>query len=468
MKKSFFLFLVPMFIVACSKSVPVEIFNEEKPYTVEITKERSYFQADRIVKRLAKMGLGAYVLENNTSDGQWYRVASGALVDSIQTELYIAHIDSLYRLKPAVILNYAELDSVSRTPIQKEAVHEQHKIDANPPCVQDEIMQVIRKYPDNVMFNLNKIGLLELSDMAIKSAQYSKLDMPRGVKLAFLKEHGCSAIACVIYEDNLYKDQVTLHVVKCNESALDLCSEIGDKILKTGNYNDERKEKFESKAYSKLTGYKVSFDEKNHTRTYYIFTDKKGEFVYMAQTTKADETEFLDFLTQIGNSQGLIEYDEFYNTFYTIADKPVENDVFLGYYVSRLGWSYARDRGYSKWSKQMVGHMSVDCQFYNKPKGMWSVGLYDLLTEEAQSEIYQDLYQKTIKAKYHRDLYGKTGLAIYYHDLRGRDISLSEVNLGFGRYILGASGTKYFSENDLIQRIEALQLIKGGYHPDQK
>lgn len=71
-----------MLLVACNKVTKVEPFSEEKPLSVEITKERSYYQADRIVKRLAKMGMEAYVLEETTEDGQWYRVTSGAFASS--------------------------------------------------------------------------------------------------------------------------------------------------------------------------------------------------------------------------------------------------------------------------------------------------------------------------------------------------------------------------------------------------
>lgn len=480
MKKTVFI-LISLFFVACSKKVDVETFSEKAPLTLEITKERSYYQADRIVKRLAKMKMGAYILEENSSDGQWYRVMSGALADSAQVIEYTKRIDSLFHLKPTAVVNYTELDSASRTPIKREVVQEKHRILANPPAVPNIILELARQYPDNVMFNLDKISLLVLSDKAINIDENRQLDMPRGVKLSYLENKDCLAISSVIYKDNLYGDRVTLHVIKCkhkddlqvasiiptptehNEHALILCSDICDMILNTGNYVNEQKDRFEAESYSLLSGYKVSFEEKNKKRTYYVFTDESGEYIYMAQTTKTEETELLEFITEIGKGEGLIEYDEFYNTFYTIPDDAIDDDIFLGYYVDRLTWKYAKQKNYSNWSKRMVGHMEVSCYFYNQKKGIWSFSLFDLLTDKAEKQIYENLYRKSISSDYKRTIYGEQGAAIYHYDWWTGDYELTEVNLGFDRYVVAISGTSYFSERDLIRRLESLQFTQGGY-----
>lgn len=480
MKKIITLFVVAIVLIACGKK-PVETFNESKPLTLEITKERSYYQADRIVKRLSKMGLDAYILEEKTDAGEWYRVMSGALADSSAVAVYTQELDSFFHLKPTAVVNYAELDSASRVPIKKEVVKEKHRIAANPPAVPMEIGQIAEKYPDNLMFNLKKIGLLVLTDKAIGSADYNILDMPRGVKLSFLKQKGCQALSSVIYEDNLYGDRVTLHVVKCkaeekvqaaafvptptehNEFALQLCSDLCDMILNTGTYQDEVKEGFEAKAYTRLTGYKVSFKEKGKKRTYYVFTDEAGDYIYMAQTTKVDDKELLDFIKEIGKGDGLVEYDEFYNTFYTIPDDPIDDDVFLGYYVDRLTWSYAKSKGYANWAKRMVGHMSVTCGFYNSRKGVWSFQLFDLLTDNAEKQIYNNLYRKNLDSDFRRTIYGEQGAAIYHYDWWYEEYELQEVNLGFDRYVVAITGTDYFTERDLIRRLESLQFTQGGY-----
>lgn len=477
---SFLLFIL-IFITSCGqKEVKTEIFNEDNPYTLELKKDRSYYQAEKIASRLNKMGLGAYILEENTSDGVWYRIMSGALKDSAAVAEYTHLVDSAFHLKPTAILDYTSMDSLERTPIRDITVVERSRIDANPPAVPQQVNDVIRKFPENNMFYLQNISILTLTSKSITSSEGHKIDMPRGVSLSYLKNKECSAIAAVIYEDNLYGDRFTLHVVKCkerakpqtasliptrseyNEMSIQLCSDIADKILNTGSYKDENKDVFEADAYSHLSGYKVSFVTKGNRRVYYIFTDESGDYIYMAQSTKEDDKEIIDFLSGIGKGEGLVDFDEFYNTFYTMPDNPAEDDVFLGYYVDRLTWSYAKEKGYQNWAKRMVGHWQATCYFHNQDKGAWHFSLFDLLTPKAKDNIYNTLYRSKLDKDNKRKIYGVEGAAIY--QLGWWEYQLTEVNFGYDRYVIALNGTSYYTERDLIRRAELLQLLKGGYN----
>lgn len=120
-------------------------------------------------------------------------------------------------------------------------------------------------------------------------------------------------------------------------------------------------------------------------------------------------------------------------------------------------------KGLSKWSKRMVGHMEVVCYFYNMSKGIWHVNLLDLLTEEAERQIYNSLYRKNVESDFKRTIYGEKGAAIYSYEWWSGNYEITEVNLGFDRYVAAISGTSYFSEKDLIRRLESLQFTKGGY-----
>lgn len=478
--------LTSCMFVACNKQEHVETFSEEKPYSLEIKKERSYFQAEKIVNRLSKMGLDAYVLSETTEDGIWYRIVSGALKDSSEVAQYTNMIDSTFHLKPSNVLNYAQLDSATRTPIKQVTVDERHRIDANQPAVPAEIKDVIQKFPENNIFYLQKIGMLTFSEQAIQASKGKTLDLPRGISLRYLAKNGCKAIAAVIYEDNLYGDQVTLHVVRYkdrihmqvasliptrteyNEVSLALCSDIADMILETGNYNNERKDIFEADAYTHLSGYKVSFDSKEKHRVYYIFTDESGDYIYMAQSTKDDDKEVVDFLCGIGKGEGLEDFDEFYNTYYTMPDNPAQDDVFIGYYVDRLTWGYAKNRGYATWAKRMVGHWEATTYFYNPSKGIWSCSLFDLLTESAEANIYGTLYRNNLNTDDKRSIYGTEGAAIYHYNWWTYENYLSEINFGFDRYVVALSGNSSYTERDLIHRAELLQFIRGGYREEKK
>jgi len=86
--------------MCASCSNEVETVSTEKPFTVQITKERSYYQAKKVQERLLKIGIDAYLLATQDSvDRKWYNVMSGAFVDSLNSVNYIHTLDSAYHLK---------------------------------------------------------------------------------------------------------------------------------------------------------------------------------------------------------------------------------------------------------------------------------------------------------------------------------------------------------------------------------
>lgn len=459
------------------------LFHEAKPVTVEIARERSFYQANRVTQRLSQMGIESYVINRTTDEGQWYSVISGSFADSAQAERYARELGSRYRIHPVSIASYTDLAEADRVPARKETVTEQQRIDANPPSVPQEIVQVAEQYPQSGKLDVSKIGMLMLSNRGIEAAKSQSIDLPRGITLEYLKEKKCTALSTVIYEDNLHGENITLNIAKRksvkhaqdtaesptqtehNKAALALCSKICKKILGTGEYINEQKVYFEADAYSKLRGYKVSFEDHGKTWSYYVFTDEGGEYIYIAQTAIVGDSEIISFITEIGKGGGLKEYDEYYNTFYTIADNQVDDDEFIGYYTSRLTDEYARERDYAEWAKCMVGHRFVDCFFYNRTKGQWHFQLFDILNESSERRIYNTLYRNILDESAKRTIYGDEGAAIYHQSDKANSIYLSEVNLGFGRYIVAVSGSPYYTERDLILRTQSLQFQRGGYFP---
>lgn len=190
--------------------VVVETFSESTPYTIEVKKERSYFQAEKIAGRLKKMGLGGYVIPEETRDGTWYKVVSGALADSAAVEAYKAKLDTCFNITNVAVLDFAKLDTIARLPVAKDSIREKARITAKRPDVPKSILEVIGKFPESDMFYLSSIGMLILDKDGIKYSEGRKIDMPRGVTLSFLKSKGCRAMASVIYKDNIYGDNVTL------------------------------------------------------------------------------------------------------------------------------------------------------------------------------------------------------------------------------------------------------------------
>lgn len=481
-----------MMLMACSlfdesQEKVVEAFSSEKPYTLEILKERSYYQADKVVSRLSSKNIDSYILKSEDEEGDsWYSVVSGAFENDSCLEAFRLYLDTALQIKAGEVFVYSEMDSLDRIPVKEEAVKEQKRIDANKPDVPEDIASLISQYPKTDIFYLKNVSLLSLTDEGIQSAEGRHVDMPRGVTLKKLKELGCVSFASVIYKDNLYKDEVTLQVVKLkdspvvnqasvvplfnlnNEEAAEICSLLADLVLATGKYKEELKEEFRHPSQSDIVGYRVSFRTKEGVlRRYYFLTTQDGGYVYMLQSTKEDDGELMDFLANVGKTDGgLEEFDEFYNSFYTIADQMADLDILIGYYSDRLDYTYAKERGYAKWANRMVGHWYTNFYFYNSGKGVWNYAIFDLLTKNKSHQVYRTFYRSEQSKESEREIYGTVGTALYgitinkYWDLIRY---LQEVSFSYDRYIVAGSGAVDYSEEDLIARVENLQLEKGGY-----
>ena len=485
--KLFMIFSLFAMFISCSNEI--ETVSTKKPFTVQITKERSYYQAKKVQERLQKIGIDAYLLVTQDSvDRKWYNVMSGAFVDSLNSVNYIHTLDSAYHLKKWEMVDTRRLKDTFSIIIPNhkkiKEVEENKRIEANKPKVPKDVIDVTEKFPDNNIFYLENINILNLSEPKTfsKVAENIKMDIPRGIKLSKLSNF-CNSIGEVQYQDNLFGDNVTISIMKVksdydlnkelifekytvekpkeNIKSYALALEFSEDILNSGNYDNESIKEIKIPAFKLLTGYKVGFTtNKGVYRSYFVLSDADCEYLIIAQSVDKTEEEIQEILSEVGKSQGLNNYDEFYNNFYVLPSDPEDDDIFLGYSINKLGWSYAREKGYANWSKAMVGHWNVNGYFWNKQKGLWSLGLFDLLTPTSQSHIYGKLYsgQKSYN-KTQTNVYGVNGYFVntalfWYRSL--------ELNFGIGRYVF-AIDSKNLDRNDMMKRSEKMQFKKGGF-----
>lgn len=485
----YFAFVIALFLFySCQERGKAEMFNAEKPYTLEIKKERSYFQAQKIATRLKEMGINAYVIEREDSvAGKWFYVLSGALENTDSVVCYKQRVEKEFRLTELQVLNYNSLDSVSQNSIiHPDTLLEKQRIIAERPQVPDEVYETIKKFPHNNSFYLNRFQVVYFPEnnphKGIEIARKQELDLSRGISLNQLATNAI-VFSEVVFIDNLYGDRVTLEVVQLNakkprmvkaslapdlhEEQFSQAEKYADMILESGQYEIEEKAPLTIHAYVELYGYRVTIKtQQGILRSYYVLVDENSEYIYFSQSTEKTEQEILKLLSEVGKGEGLLEYDEFYNSFYVIPDQSQEQEIFLGLCADKLSWQYAKAKNYAQWAQKMVGHWVSTTYFYHTQKGIWQYSIFDLLTEEKQEYIYRTLYSSRISEDNKRTIYGTTGNAIYSGGWFGT--YLSEINFGRDRFICALSGTLSFGEQDLIIRGESIQFKKGGYSKEPK
>ena len=151
-------------------------------------------------------------------------------------------------------------------------------------------------------------------------------------------------LAEVIYEDNLYGDRVTVDIIKLKDSLavkalqkdnlknIEIADYFAELILNTGEYKFEDKLKINISSFQKFSGFKVTIQPKRNStilRTYYCLVSKDSKFLVFSQSTDKTDDEIKDIIKELGGSEGLVSYDEFYNALYTLPDACTINDNFL-------------------------------------------------------------------------------------------------------------------------------------------
>ena len=471
------------------KVLSVEKFSKSKPYAVKIGRERSYYQADKISSRINDMGVGSYIIQfsdTNEKTGEWFQIMCGAIENQDSATLLKTYLSQAFDIHNAVIVRYndyadAEID------IDTTELRELKRINSNEPDVSESILELTKLFPDNNALYVNNLSIVNSPEDPKLIAGYSmvyklKLDLPRGISRRDLLE-ATDCFAEVVYHDNLYGDKVTVDIgilrqqetVAHKASILSIPNEsrqqefannYADQILNTGEYPSEKKEEIEIKAATLLKGYKVTISLwNNQLRTYLVLVDENLKYIIFSQSTDKTEEELAEILQGVGKGEGLLNYGEFYNTFYTLPDKMPDNETFIAFSLSRLGNSYARNKSNTRWANEMVGHWQASGYFRNNRKGNWSYSLFDLLTEKEQNYIYKTLYWKEqSKNKQTIKLLGTNGIHVTSKKFNLKKFktihSTLEINFGLGRYVCAIDNSEksWLSKKDMLERAEALQL----------
>lgn len=386
-------------------------FNEKNPYALQVKEVRSYYKATDIQDRLHDQGIDAYIILENTADGDWYRVLTGAEKTIDDINAYRKSLESKFNTDDLKIINYQAIEESIDKDFANH-LNERQRLKAEKPKVPRKIFDLINKFPDDKNFIVKSFFVTDCPDSTSNLQKYRaaykdiKHDLPRGIYMRSLMKNS-NAIAEVIYEDNLFGDQVTLDIIELKDSLdldikaekamtnIDIANYFAEIILETGKYDFEDKLMIKISAFQDLKGYKVTIQPKRNNknlRTYFCLVTEDSKYLIFSQSTDKTDAEIIEMIENLGESDGLNSYDEFYNAFYTIPAVCEIDDPFISIYSQKLTDEYARRRRYAEWSKKMVGYWQTTAYFNGKENNSWGVSFFDLLNKTNVDLIYNTLY----------------------------------------------------------------------------
>lgn len=493
--KKIYLFLLLIFVAfSCSKKNNVVKLSSKFTYAIEYKKERSYYQAKKIKDRLNDMDQKAYIAQylDTMSNKNWFHILGQAYENSDTADNVALRLTQELDLIVNVI-DYKDFDS-SKFLIDSLNITEVERIKAEKPNVPDHILNTIKKFPESNSLFVNNTTIVnfETREKEPSAYQHFKTDLPRGIKISDLAKETKSYVETK-YKDNLRGDIVTIGIIKLNEKApvqtsgfinsknkrsYEIAKKYADKILNSGEYKEKSLDEILLHAYNKLYGYRTTIQlSENRCKTYYVLVDELNQYLFLSESSEKTDSELSTLLEQIGKTNGLNNYNEFYNNFYTIPNTFVDKDFFVGFSLNKLGWSYAEAKNYSNWSMKMVGHWKASA-FFTGEKGLYAYVLFDLLNNQNRKRIYNNLYAKN-SSNARIDVCGQKAIVVQNFDWRnynqGKTTEINfgkadwknynqgkvtEINFGKGRYAIAINNTVYssYSLSNLVDRASLIQF----------
>ena len=320
--------LILLLVFGCQRKI--EPFSKEKPYAIQIAKERSFYQAEKLTNRLIDLDIDAYMVQyedSSDNDGRWYYILANNMETLDSAKSVRTRIENRFKLKALKVVTFESFEKAVFE-LKELKQSEKQKIASNKPGVKEEIFNVMEKFPESNSLIVQKTFVLNTpndpENMKGFSQIYSmSMDLPRGIKKKLILKN-TTAFSEVIYKDNLYGDRVTIDIGKLrarpsdieqgsmitsrNRKSFEIAEQYADLILKTGEYNFEEKKEIEVKSYTKLYGYKVTIEpRKNYFRTYLILVDDSQQYIIFSQSTDKTEEELLAILSDIGKRERFVE-----------------------------------------------------------------------------------------------------------------------------------------------------------------
>ena len=472
-------YFISISVIISFISCTIKQFDENTPYALEIKEVRSIFKAEDIIKRTNNFGINSYIVAEKKDDGIWYRILCGAEKNLENIEKYKKTILKKISLNDLRIINFQNLEgNIIENYAQKKK--EIKKVKTSKPGLPEKIFDVINKFPDDNNFIVKKFFIINSPDSVkdlkkFRTAYKLKHDLPRGIYLkSLMKKSEC--IAEVIYEDNLFNDQVTIDIIKLkkqhnikldnkntasffpnSENQLKIADYFAELILETGKYSFEDKVKISVSSFQKFNGYKVTIKpskRKEVYRTYFILVSEDLNYVVFSQSTEKTEKEINTIFKTFGKSDGLNSYMEFYNTFYKL---PVNlTDDFICFTTEKITSKYARERRNADWAKKIVGHWNSTAHFYSDKRRSYVVSFFDLLIENQVDYIYKTLYidaQSKSSKSFEVNVNDKIGISF-----KGK--YPVELSYPSGRHIIVTANLNYgkLKLDDLVEVCESIQL----------
>ncbi|HRP69268.1 MAG TPA: SPOR domain-containing protein [Turneriella sp.] len=399
------------FALFYEKPIPI---SEKKPYSVRIESYRTTKDADYAVDRLDSLGVDSYVVRRMGKQNDiWLDVHSGAFDKKADATAFLKALKEK-GLRESKVVAFKDIqktiDAYKKAP---SAERREYRLpSASIPKLSKHILSSLKHFPIDKNYKIITVKFAD-SKTAPQSSLWRHFSfdydyVPKGNTISKMMQN-TDAVAQAVYEDKLLRKRAGIIILACNDAKqtrenIQLVGEPkwGEKIASDLKFNT---------THGVLEGNLYEKKNKKATTLVFVGSFSKTNHVLTLVSHNLSREVFDKLLAAESDDTGLLVYPEVrYNL--SILPRDESGSVFTHFDLSRVGWSYAKQKGNAWWARNMVHHWNATGYFMKNDKP-FSISFFNLNYGATADKIHQNFMSEKKKAKntYSRELFKLMGVS---------------------------------------------------------
>lgn len=415
------------------KTIPL---SDEKPYSVLVRSYKEEQNAINDKNRLAENQIESYILK--TYDDKTYfsfDLHSGAFETPEEAEPLQEKLSEI-GIKNTQVSDYEDIkeniQKYEEVVKNEKVVYESGNTEI-PDTLSPAVTEIVRQFPVNEQFQIEKIEIYDFDNMRAADKTLPRLDDFYDKIGSAEKVHAASVAS---YKDDLFGKSVKIFVSSGDDGAFNEFPAGDNKSIKF-----------------RVTGGTLNCVILEEEGNYFLYgvNENKNLAVVMLSEDFTEE-QFVEFINNVRNDSGLLVYPQIRKTLFVLPKKneSIRRD-FLRFELSKVGKSYAEERGNVDWAVAIVGHWSSTATFNQHDKEI-EVEFFEMDYDYNAKRIHKMFMDSHLEDGRGHSSYVRNSDSWYLNN-----IFFNEVSLSTKSYIIAVASLVY-EEDNLVKMADELQI----------
>lgn len=322
--------------------------TEEIPYSVLLNRYREELQAQRSKEQLQRKEIDSYIVKKYNDESLLsFDLHSGAFATEEEARDYQERLKERGVVSQEVQhLNEFQEETQEFDQLTQEKKVVAHQKDYQlPEEIPSLIVEQLSYLPIHSDYSLSELRIIDLSN--IKKVSYQeKIFADFNIENISTMNENVEALSVAIYENLLFDKKIVVNILSVKEK------------LEVADLEEGKSIRYNSKEGDLVFYLQDDFSMVGYSK------DARHAIILVAE--EFTDEEWKDFISRSWLEEDPLLFPEIRHSLFILPKTNDDNRLFLGFELSRVGETYAQERGDVLWARQMVGHWNANYYFDNQ------------------------------------------------------------------------------------------------------